>query len=118
LVALVLLANNIRDIDYDGSVQNRTVAVRLGMRGAERLYAALLAVTYLYVLAGVLVRFLPVWSVLVFLTVPSAMRLRRMFQGPVPDNADPMTAGLALRFALLYMASFILLIVLPFSLPI
>jgi 1,4-dihydroxy-2-naphthoate polyprenyltransferase len=117
-VALVLLANNIRDIGYDGSMKTRTIAVVLGTKAAERLYAALVAAAYLFVLLGILVRLLPVWSLVVFLTAPAALGLVKMFDGPVPDNADPRTAALALQFALLYMASLIIQIFVPLSIPI
>jgi 1,4-dihydroxy-2-naphthoate octaprenyltransferase len=117
-VALVLLANNIRDIAYDGSVGERTVAVVLGASGAKRLYTWLLEGAYLLVLAGMLVQQLPVWSFLVFLTSPGALRLVRMFKGAIPDNADPQTAALAFQFALMYMASLVLFILLPVKLPI
>jgi 1,4-dihydroxy-2-naphthoate octaprenyltransferase len=117
-VALVLLANNIRDIAYDGSVGERTIAVVLGASGAKRLYAGLLGSAYLLVLAGMLVQQLPVWSFLVFLTAPGALRLVRMLKGAIPDNADPQTAALAFQFALMYMASLVLFILVPVNLPI
>jgi 1,4-dihydroxy-2-naphthoate polyprenyltransferase len=118
LVALVLLANNIRDIGYDGSVRTRTLAVALGARRAEGLYSMLLAGTYVLVLAGILGKLLPVWSMVVFLTAPSARRLVGMFKGDIPDNADPRTAALAFQFALLYMASLLISIFLPLKLPV
>ncbi len=117
-VALVLLANNIRDTAYDGSVSNRTIAVVLGAKGAERLYSLLLGAAYALVAAGVLVRLLPIWSVAVFLTAPEARQLARMFSPSVPDNADPRTAGLAFKFSLLYMASLLLAVFVPATLSI
>jgi 1,4-dihydroxy-2-naphthoate octaprenyltransferase len=116
-VALVLLANNIRDIGYDGTVKERTVAVALGAGGAQRLYVALLAAAYALVAVGMLAEQLPAWSLLVFLTVPGALRLAAMFKGQVPDDADPRTAGLAFQFSLLYMASLALFILVPLKLP-
>ena len=113
LVGLVLLANNIRDVQYDGSVNTKTIAVVLGAKGAARLYETLLVLTYAFVAGGILVRALPVWALLVFLTAPEAFGLRKMFRGAVPDNADPKTAALALRFALFYMAAFILAVLIP-----
>jgi len=112
-VALVLLANNIRDISYDGSVKNRTLAVVFGARRAETVYTALLALAYLLVAGGILIRLLPVWSLLVYLTVPAARRLVAMFRGVVPDDADPRTAALAFQFSLLYMGSLVLAILVP-----
>lgn len=116
-VALVLLANNIRDIEYDGSVNTRTLAVVLGAGRSERLYSMLLGAAYALVLVGILVRLLPVWSAVVLVTLPVARRLVGMFKGQIPDNADPRTAALAFQFALLYMASLVLSLFLPLYLP-
>ncbi len=115
LVALVLLANNIRDIEYDGSVGVKTVPVLIGRARGSTLYRALLLATYLFVPVSILVGLLPVWSFVVLLTVPEAIALTRMFSGEIPDNADPRTAALALKFSLLYMASLIIQILVPFS---
>ncbi len=115
-VALVLLANNIRDIGYDGSVNTRTLAVVLGGPRSERLYSLLLGASYALVLIGILVRLLPVWSAVVFATAPAARGLAGMFKGEIPDNADPRTAALAFQFALLYMGSLLLSLFLPLNL--
>jgi len=117
-VALVLLANNIRDIAYDGSVGNRTIAVVLGAAKAARAYVALLTASYALVVVGILAQLLPVWSLLVLLTAPEASRLTTMFRGSIPDNADPRTAALAFKFALLYMISLLLAIFFPVKLPV
>lgn len=117
-VALVLLANNIRDIGYDGSVSTRTLAVVLGAPRSKRLYSALLASAYALVLVGILIRLLPVWSAVVFVTAPVARRLAGMLKGQIPDNADPRTAGLAFQFALLYMGSLVLSLLVPLYLPV
>ena len=113
LVALVLLANNIRDIEYDGSVSNRTIAVRLGERASARLYGWLLASSYVFVGLEILAGFVSVWSLIVFVTLPGALPLWKMFRGPIPDDAAPRTAALALQFSLLYMASLALAILVP-----
>ena len=105
LVAEVLLANNIRDIEYDGGVGMRTVPVIFGKAGGVGLYKALLVASYAFVPVAILAGVLPVWSLAVFLTAPEARGLARMFGAVVPDNADPRTAGLALKYSLLYMAS-------------
>jgi 1,4-dihydroxy-2-naphthoate polyprenyltransferase len=116
-VALVLLANNIRDIGYDGTTRTRTLAVALGAGASERLYALLLGGTYALVVVGMLGQLLPLWSAAVFLTAPEARRLVGMFRGQIPDNADPRTAALAFQFALLYMGSLLLSIFVPLRLP-
>jgi len=115
LVALVLMANNIRDIEYDGSVGMKTVPVLLGRKRGILLYDSLLSITYLLVPLFVIIRILPIWSLLAFLTLPESIGLGRMFGGKTPDNADPRTASLALKFALLYMAGFIIQLFIPIS---
>ena len=112
-VALVLLANNIRDIDYDGSMRMRTIPVIVGKRTGSAIYDSMLLVAYLFVPFAVVARFLPIWSLLIFLTAPEALSLGRMMKGQIPDNADPRTASLALKYSLVYMASFILQILIP-----
>ncbi len=116
LVALVLLANNIRDIEYDGSVGMKTVPVLLGKAKGSSLYKALLFMTYLLVPAFILAGLVSAWSLVVFVTVPEALGLSRMFVGEIPDNADPRTAGLALKFSVLFMASLLLQILIPIPL--
>jgi len=115
LVAEVLLANNIRDIDYDGSVGVKTIAVKMGKKSVT-LYGALLLITYLCVPLFIAVKILPLWSLLTFLTLPGSWGLWKMFDGKVPDNADPRTAGVAFQFALLYMVSLLLQILIPLHL--
>ena len=117
-VALVLLANNIRDIAYDGSVDNRTLAVALGAPKAVKLYVALLWTAYALVLVGMLALLLPVWSFAVFLTVPEARNLLKMFGPSIPDDADPRTAALAFKFALLSMASLLVAGFVPVMFPV
>ncbi len=112
-VALVLLANNIRDIEYDSSMGALTVAARLGKNLGVKLYSGLLLVAYIFVPTLIALGVLPLWSLLTLATVPQAVGLWRMFRGEIPDAADPRTAGVALVFSVLYMASFILQIVVP-----
>jgi 1,4-dihydroxy-2-naphthoate octaprenyltransferase len=116
LIALVILSNNIRDMDYDGSAGMKTVPVRIGRAKGGDLYKTLLLMVYLFVLISIMAGFTQIWSLVVLITIPEALGLSRMFAGQIPDNADPRTAGLALRFSLLYMASLVLEIVIPIHL--
>jgi 1,4-dihydroxy-2-naphthoate octaprenyltransferase len=75
--AAVLTVNNVRDLDTDRVAGKRTMAVRLGRRGARGYYATLLGAPYAIVLAGVAGGGLPGWSVAVLLTVPAAVALAR-----------------------------------------
>jgi 1,4-dihydroxy-2-naphthoate octaprenyltransferase len=108
LVALVLLANNIRDIDYDARQGIKTVGILLGSRRGFHLYAALIVAAYLYTALMVLLGILSPWGLLVFLSLPKAVHLLRMFMRRIPEAADAITAQLDTIFGLLLIAALIL----------
>ncbi len=90
--AAVLLVNNFRDVDHDGTTGRRTLAVVLGRDGSLRLYAALLLVPF--ALAALLAWTAgTAWLALPLLALPWALRLARAL-----GRAEP---GLALN-ALLF----------------
>lgn len=108
IVALVLLANNLRDIAHDKSRNIRTIAIALGPRNGFLLYAALIALAYLCVMLMVILGVLPLWSLLVFASVPIAARLLRLMAEKIPDDADARTAQLDTAFGLLLLVSLVL----------
>jgi len=101
LVALVLLANNIRDRSFDASMGISTVTSNKTERQGMMYYRALLSSAYvatiLLILAGVLSPF----SAITFLTVPEAYRIAKTFSEKVPLTSDMITAQLALHFGVL-----------------
>ena len=108
LVALVLFANNIRDIEYDSRRGIKTIGIMLGGKQSFWLYAGLILAAYLYILIIVLVGILGPWGLLVFLSLPKAIHLLRMFMQKIPDSADAITAQLDTIFGLLLIAALIL----------
>ncbi|MGH2558016.1 MAG: 1,4-dihydroxy-2-naphthoate octaprenyltransferase [Thermomicrobiales bacterium] len=105
LVALILHANNVRDIDLDRRAKKVTLATLLGRRGANAEFVALVAVAYLAILA--LIAWEPsVWPVLVVaVTMPAAVNLvRAVLTATEPAELNRLlrkTAGLHLRFGTL-----------------
>jgi len=99
-VALVLLANNLKDLKNDGILNIKTVAVKLGKKKALKLFAGLTYVIYLISGLGIITGYFPLWSFLVFLTLPLALKLINNFtsQANIPVDADPQTA----QFAAIY----------------
>jgi 1,4-dihydroxy-2-naphthoate octaprenyltransferase len=108
LVALVLLANNIRDSEFDSRVKIRTMGTVLGRRKAIWLYQFLLvgvyAITVLLILSGILSR----WGFLTFLCLPLALKLVGMMQREVPADADARTAQLDGAFGTLFIVAILL----------
>lgn len=108
LVALVLLANNIRDIVYDRDKGIQTVPILIGRRNGIRLYIALVVLSYISVLWMALMGPLQRWSLVIFLSLPLACRLLGQVLQKVPLDADARTAQLNTAFGILLVASLIL----------
>jgi 1,4-dihydroxy-2-naphthoate octaprenyltransferase len=102
LVALVLLANNLRDVEYDREVGVETI-VRSKAQGLN-LYKGLLLVIYASTIALVAAGLLSPLSLITLYTVREAKGIVAVFEKEVPPTADPMTAGLAFNFGRLLLA--------------
>ncbi len=103
LVALVLFANNMRDIAYDSRHNVKTVSIMLGSRNSYILFAGLIALAYAYVLGMILIGIMSLWGLLIFLSIPHAISLLRTFKEKVPDMADALTAQFDTVFGILLM---------------
>ena len=108
LVALVLLANNIRDIAHDRDKGILTLAIVLGPHKGILLYATLVAVAYLAIIFMSVFGPLYLWSLIVLASLPLAWRLLRQMQAHVPADADARTAQLDTAFGALLVISLVL----------
>ncbi len=113
LVALVLLANNTRDIAYDARQGITTISILLGEKGSLVLYTGLIAAAYLSMVLMVLLNLVSPWSLLVLLSLPKAVSLLRSFARKVPEAADAITAQLDTAFGVLLIGGLILQTVVP-----
>lgn len=113
LVAAVLLANNLRDREYDARTGVKTLAVVLGHRRALTFYKLLIISAYISLTVLAVMGILSMLSFLVFLTLPKALNLIKVFSTRIPEAADPMTAQLALNFGLILLAGELLEAVAP-----
>lgn len=108
LVALVLLANNLRDTSYDRHQALRTLPILLGQRASLWLYASLILLAYSSVILMIPAGWLSPWALLVLLSLPPAYRLLRMMARAVPADADARTAQLNTAFGLLLVVALLL----------
>ena len=79
MVAAILQANNIRDIDADRAVNKRTLAVLLGLKAARIEFLILVGGAYVMVVLLVMFGVMPITTLLVALTLPEANRLIQIF---------------------------------------
>jgi len=74
LIMLVLYINEFQDYNADRSVEKNHWVVRLGRERASVWYAIFLAATYLSVIVAVVVSAIPVWALVVLVTLPLAVK--------------------------------------------
>lgn len=79
MVAAILHANNIRDMEADRAVNKRTLAVMFGRRAANAEYAFLVGGAYAALIGLVIAGLMPIPVLLALLTLPEAYRLIRIF---------------------------------------
>lgn len=105
LASAILLVNNIRDVDGDRRANKRTIVVRLGRDAGKAIFLFALVMGFGAILAGVLLGWLNGAVLLVFLSLPLAIRPARAVlsstDGPVLNTALAETAKLELIFGLL-----------------
>lgn len=112
-VALVLLANNMRDINYDTRVNIKTLSIMLGKEKSLLLYTALMIAAYMFTLGIIAAGVLGLWALLTLLSLPQAVRLVLDFRADIPDAADAVTARLETSFGALLIAGIVLDTLLP-----
>lgn len=108
LVALVLLANNIRDIEHDRSKRITTLAILLGRRLGLYMYLFLMVMAYLGIFLMALSGTITMWVLVIFLSLPLAVKLLRQMIEAIPADADAQTAKLDTAFGLLLVISLVL----------
>jgi 1,4-dihydroxy-2-naphthoate octaprenyltransferase len=101
LVALVLFANNMRDIAYDSRHNVKTMSIMLGSRKSFILFAGLIVLAYAYVLGMIITGIMSLWGLLIFLSLPKAVSLLKTFREKIPDMADALTAQFDTVFGIL-----------------
>ncbi len=74
LIMLVLYINEFPDYEADKLVNKKTWIVILGKERAIKIYYLLLSLVYLAIVSGIILRFLPLFSILAFLTLPLSLK--------------------------------------------
>lgn len=121
MVAAILHANNIRDIDADRAVNKRTLAVRFGLEFARKEYLFLVGGTYVMQVILIIAGVLPWPTLLTLITLPEARRLIEIINTQTDTallhQAQGRTAKLHGRFGLFLVIGWLVFILLQ-NLPI
>jgi 1,4-dihydroxy-2-naphthoate octaprenyltransferase len=101
LVALVLLANNLRDREFDASMGIITLTTNKAVEEGVFYYKALLASSYISTILIIVKGALSPFSLITFFTLKEATNIIRIIDEEVPPNSDQITAQLALHYGVL-----------------
>ncbi len=101
LVALVLLANNIRDREYDASIGISTLTTNKEEKRGVAYYKTLLSSAYIATAVLIFAGIFSPFSVIAFLTLREAYGIVKQFNVKVPLTSDQITAQLSLHYGVL-----------------
>lgn len=85
LVSNLLLLNQFPGVESDRTIGRRHFPIAIGSKVSAWIFGLLMLLTYVSVLAGILLKLLPLWSTLAFLTIILAWR---SFQGARKHAVD------------------------------
>lgn len=74
LVHNLLLLNEFPDVEADKKGGRRTMPIAFGKATASRVYSALTAIVYIWIICGVLLKLMPVFTLIALLTLPLAIK--------------------------------------------
>jgi len=84
LVGTLLYLNEFPDLEADRAVGRKNLVIKMGLEKASKGYAILIASTYTWVVIAILLRWLPFTTLVIFITLPTALKATR----GVLDNYD------------------------------
>jgi len=85
LVGTLLFLNEFPDVEADREGGRRNVVIHLGLAKSSKIYVLLIASTYMWILACVLLGLMPVTLLVTFVTLPLALKAAR---GVLRDYGD------------------------------
>ncbi|MEH7085881.1 1,4-dihydroxy-2-naphthoate polyprenyltransferase [Neobacillus drentensis] len=90
LVGMIMLSNNIRDLDGDKENGRKTIAILLGKKRAIYLLTGMFTFSFLWVLGLIIMGVLPIWTALVILSAPKAIKATKGFiENSIPIKMAP-----------------------------
>ncbi|MDY6820985.1 MAG: 1,4-dihydroxy-2-naphthoate octaprenyltransferase [Deferribacterota bacterium] len=98
LVALVLFANNARDIEFDRDRKIKTLGMVQGGHKNIKIFIGFIALTYIYTLLLIIFNVFSLLALIIFLSLPFAIKLCKEFKEGFPDAADALTSKLVVLY--------------------
>ena len=108
LVALVLFANNLRDVKTDAKANVNNLAMIFGRNNGPIVYVSMVLAALISIIIMSLIGPLGIWSLIVLFSLPVAFKLIKVMIREVPKDADARTAKLNTAFGTLLVISLLL----------
>jgi 1,4-dihydroxy-2-naphthoate polyprenyltransferase len=108
LVALVLFANNLRDVETDAKANVNNLAMIFGRNNGPIVYVSMVLAALISIIIMSLIGPLGIWSLIVLFSLPIAFKLIKVMIREVPKDADARTAKLNTAFGTLLVISLLL----------
>lgn len=112
LTTAILYANNVRDIIHDKKADIKTLPMMIGREKAKNIYYLLIILSYLLVLIMAVYRQIPYWSLVCFITLPSAFKnIMKLYYSENDSSIvtlDKETAQLQGQFGILLILSILI----------
>lgn len=114
LVAAILSANNLRDIQDDTKAGFHTLASKAGWSSFAKVYKVMLISAYVFMIALVALKIAPLWALITLLSVPPLLKLFKTVGEASPSTPsdiaiiDISTAQLHFLFGVLLTIGFVL----------
>ena len=93
LIVNILVVNNLRDMDADQAAGKITLAVRMGVNATRKEYTVLLAISYLILPFVLALGLVPAWTLLVWLSIPMALKVNQTVQSELGRPLNQALAG-------------------------
>ncbi len=113
LVGLILYINEFPDHEADKKIGKRTIVVVLGKAKAIKLFYIFMIFNYLWIIIGIVLNLLPLYTIVVLLTLPicvKAINVARINYDKIKEllPANASTIGLHLIFGILFSLGYVL----------
>lgn len=93
LVAAIMMANNIRDLEGDKKSGRKTLAILAGRSNAINILLSFFIISYAWIVALVIFTSLSPWALLIFLSIPKPMAAVVVFR----KNLHPLQVAPAMK---------------------
>jgi len=109
IIGLLDFIGNCRDIETDKKVKIKTLSIFLGINRDIKFYIALFSFSYLFLLLLIIFQFIPIYSLILFFTVPLfILNARNFIANGIPEDAEKYPGLISMFIIILLILSMVI----------